>query len=124
MTSYKIENDAIDHFYAKETCFGKFQGHKLVNKQLQWTYCPIFHEAKVTRQGNLVSQENITREIFLSKDHEQNEAGRLDPDLFWFSKRALYEVKASGLQLSFNIYLTTPNLASRIYAIKMNFIEL
>ena len=27
------------------------------------------------------------------------------PDLFLFNKKALYEVKASGLQLSFNIFL-------------------
>ena len=47
-----------------------------------------------------VVQDN-KRNIFLQKSVE-NEAGRLVPDLFLFVKKALYEVKASGLQLSFN----------------------
>ena len=38
------------------------------------------------------------------KNHEENEAARLDPDIFLFFKKALYEVKASGLQLDFNIF--------------------
>ena len=37
------------------------------------------------------------------KSHAENEAGRLVPDLFFFFKKSLYEVKASGLQLRFNI---------------------
>ena len=36
--------------------------------------------------------------------HAENKAGRLVPDLFLFVKKALYEVKASGLQLCFNIF--------------------
>ena len=32
------------------------------------------------------------------------EAGRLVPDQFLFFKKALYEVKTSDLQLSFNIF--------------------
>ena len=43
------------------------------------------------------------REIFFFKNHVENEARRLVPDLFLFYKSALCEVKASGLQLSFNI---------------------
>ena len=35
------------------------------------------------------------------KNHAENEAGRLVPDLFLFFKKDLYEVKASGLQLRF-----------------------
>ena len=35
---------------------------------------------------------------------QKNEAGGLVPDHFLFFKKALYEVKASGLQLSFNIF--------------------
>ena len=50
------------------------------------------------------SQLNITREIVLFKNHAQNEAGRLVPDLFLFFKNVLYQGKASGLQLSFNIF--------------------
>ena len=42
--------------------------------------------------------------MFFSKNHAENEARRLVPDLALFFKKALYEVKASGLQLSFNIF--------------------
>ena len=75
----------------------------MVNKQLQYKYCPISHKVKVIRQSNLVSSWNITREIFFVKNHAENEAGRLVPDLFLFFEKNLYEVKARGLQLSFNI---------------------
>ena len=46
--------------------------------------------------------ESNKRDIFLEK-HAKNEAGKLVPDLFLFFKKPLYEEKASGLQLSFNI---------------------
>ena len=39
---------------------------------------------------------------FFFKNHAENEAGRLVSDLFVF-KKALDEVKASGLQLSINM---------------------
>ena len=42
------------------------------------------------------------RNIFF-KNHAEKETGRLGPDLFLFFEKALYEVKASGLQLRFNI---------------------
>ena len=45
----------------------------------------------------------MTRQIFFFKNHAENEAGRLVPDLFLIFKKALYEIKASGLQLWFNI---------------------
>ena len=45
----------------------------------------------------------MTREIVFFKNHAENKAGKLVPDLFLFFKKALYEVKASGQQLSFNI---------------------
>ena len=38
------------------------------------------------------------RNIFL-KNHVENEAGRLVPDFFLQFKKALFEVKARGLQL-------------------------
>ena len=38
------------------------------------------------------------------KNQAENETGRLVPDLFLFSKKALNEVKASGLQFNFNIF--------------------
>ena len=34
----------------------------------------------------------------------KNEAGRLVPDLFLFFEKTLYEVKAGGLQLSFDMF--------------------
>ena len=40
---------------------------------------------------------------FFFKNYAKNEAKGLVPDLFLFFKKAQYEVKASGLQLSFNI---------------------
>ena len=43
----------------------------------------------------------MTREIFFFKNHAENEAGGLIPDLFVFLKKVLCEVKASGLQLDF-----------------------
>ena len=46
----------------------------------------------------------MTREILFSENNAESEAGRLVPYLFLFFKKALYEVKASGLQLSFNIF--------------------
>ena len=38
------------------------------------------------------------------KSHADNEAGRLVPDLFLFFRKALYEVKASVIQLSFKYF--------------------
>ena len=41
----------------------------------------------------------------MSKNHAENELGRIVPNPFIFSfKRTLYEVKASGLHLSFSIF--------------------
>ena len=41
--------------------------HNLANKQLQYTYCPISHEVKATRQWNLGNLEYNNRKIFLQK---------------------------------------------------------
>ena len=46
----------------------------------------------------------LDREIFFFKNYAENKAGRPVPDLFLFSNKGWYEVKASGLQLSFNIF--------------------
>ena len=52
--------------------------------------------------GQLI--EYNKRNIFF-KNYAENEAGRLFPDLsLLFKKGLIYEVKASGLQLSFNIF--------------------
>ena len=50
------------------------------------------------------------RNIFSSKIMQKMRHGDLVPDLFLFSKKALHEIKASGLTLSFNISITL-NLA-------------
>ena len=42
--------------------------------------------------------------MFFFKYHAQNEAQRAVPDLFLFFTKALYEIKESDLQLSFNIF--------------------
>ena len=52
-----------------------------------------------------VIEDKITREILFFRNHAKNEAGKLVLDLFLFFKKALDEVRASGLQLSFNITL-------------------
>ena len=44
------------------------------------------------------------KRIFFLKNHAENVAGRLASGLFFFLKKTSYEVKASGLQLSFNIF--------------------
>ena len=38
----------------------------------------------------------------------QNDARRLVPDLFLFFRKALYEAKAIGLHLSFNLFRESP----------------
>ena len=49
--------------------------------------------------------------IFFLRNHAENVAGRLVLDLSLFFKKALYVVKATCLQLSFNIYSIARNLA-------------
>ena len=49
------------------------------------------------RLWNLVNLKNITRESIFSRNHAENTTGRLVPDYFLFFKKALYEVKESGL---------------------------
>ena len=41
------------------------------------------------------------------KNHAENKAGKLVPDLFLFFKKALYKLKASGQHLRFNIFCNT-----------------
>ena len=62
-------------------------GDKYINKTsslLQYTYCPISHEVKATRQLT-----GITRGILFFKNHAENEARRLVSDLFLFLKKSL-----------------------------------
>ena len=51
--------------------------------------------------GQLI--EHSKGNIFLW-NHAENETGRLVSDFFLFYKKALYEVKTSRLQFSFNIF--------------------
>ena len=44
-----------------------------------------------------------SRETFFRRNYVENVAGRLVPGLFLFFKKVSHEMKASGLQLSFNI---------------------
>ena len=53
-------------------------------------------------------------------ENEEYEARRLVPDFILFFKKALYEVKACVLQLSFNIF----RLPSTWHTIKTNYIKL
>ena len=62
----------------------------------------------------------ITREIFFFKNLEENEAGRLVPNLFLFFEKVLCKVKASGQHLSFNTFwlsLTLTYNKSKLYTI-------
>ena len=45
-----------------------------------------------------------TTEYFFIKNYSENEAGILFQDPFFFFKKALDELYANGLQLSFNIF--------------------
>ena len=57
-------------------------------------------ENQAMKFGQLIE---YVRNIFF-KNHAENEAGRLIPDLFLFFKKALYKVKAGGQNFSFNIF--------------------
>ena len=61
----------------------------------------ISHKKKAMKFGQVIEYSKIN--TFSSKNHEENEAGRLVPDIFLF-KKTLYEVKASDLHLSFNMF--------------------
>ena len=56
--------------------------------------------------GQLIEQPK--RNVFF-KNHAENEAGELVSVRFSFFKKALYKVKASGLQLDFTIFQQTSN---------------
>ena len=62
------------------------------------------YKVKPTIQRSLVGQQNKIRETFFFKTHAKNETGKLLflTDHSLLLKKALYEVKASDLQLSFN----------------------
>ena len=59
----------------------------------------------------------ITREIFSFKNHAENEAKKLVPDLFLLFKKALYKVKLSDPQFSFNIVLNFAYIKTKLYKV-------
>ena len=61
----------------------------------------VYTLSNISRSKN---NQTLRRKIFFFKNHGENEAGRLVPDFFLFFKKALYKVKASRLQLNFNIF--------------------
>ena len=63
--------------------------HNLVNKELQYTFCPISPEVKVTAGIEIwFDKRNIRRKIFFFKNQAENKAGRVVPDLFLFLIKA------------------------------------
>ena len=64
----------------------KFMTSHNTHIYLQYRYCPTSHEEKPTRQWNLASEKNITREIFFSKNQKLTQ-GRLFYTSFRFLKR-------------------------------------
>ena len=72
---------------------------------MQYTYWPISHEGKATRQLNL-SVNRISQNKYFLQHHAENEAGRLSRELVLFFNKALSEVKAAGFQyiwIAFNL---------------------
>ena len=73
---------------------------------LQTTEMHIFPNISQSKDNQTIKIGQLIeynkRYIFLQKLCE-NEVGRLVPDLFLFFQKVQYEVKSSGLQLSFNI---------------------
>ena len=49
-------------------------------------------------------QSNIKLSQLVNRENAENKTRRLIPDRIFFFKKALYEVKASGQHLSFNIF--------------------
>ena len=49
--------------------------------------------------------------MFFFRDFAENEVGKLVPDRFLYFKKALYQIKASGLQLDFIYILIALKLA-------------
>ena len=66
------------------------------------TYCQISHHVMVTRQCHLIGYNK--RNIFHQKLCRKECREASTRPLFVFLKKALCEVKASGLKLSFNIF--------------------
>ena len=70
--------------------FKIYDAKKLVNKPLQYTYCPISHEVIRSDFSSNVMQKMSCRGQFQAS--------------FCLFKKVLYEVKVNDLQLSFNVF--------------------
>ena len=60
------------------------------------------------------------REIFFFKNYAENESGELVSELFLFFEKPIYEVKASYLNVNFNIF----RYSSTLQTIKTNCVKL
>ena len=66
--------------------------------------------------GTTLCNVRFKNKIFFLKNHTKNEAGRRVPGLFFYYKKCyIYEVKASGLQLSFNIFWKTSTCKNKLH---------
>ena len=61
------------------------------------------YEWVIVQKYVIFLDSKIAKQLLFKNLNPENEAGRLVPDLFLFFRKALYEVKSSGLQLTFNI---------------------
>ena len=68
---------------------------------------PNILRSKVNQPDIEMWSGNMIRGIFFFKNHAENKAGRQVPVLFLLFLKAFYEVKVIGLELSFNIWLTS-----------------
>ena len=64
---------------------------------------PNISRSKIN-QTETWSVKKYNKTNIFCKNHAETEAGRQVPDFFLFLEKVLYEIKASGLQLSFNIF--------------------
>ena len=76
--------------FRKIILISKFVSHNLVNKQWQYTYCPISQEVKAIRQWNLVSYRIQCEKHFFLKNHTQIVAKNLFPDSFLKNQNWVY----------------------------------
>ena len=65
---------------------------------------PNISQSKSTQTMKLGQLIECNKRNIFFKNYAENEPRRLVPDLFLFLKKGSYKVKASGLQLSFNIF--------------------
>ena len=49
-------------------------------------------------------KERQRSKVFFKNNYAENVTGKIAPDLFLFFKKALFEVKASGQDLSCNVF--------------------